>query len=227
MMKISLPTRFLLLTWILPLTIPGYLFSQTTKEEPKPQYLFTDFTVSRVKMKNNSIITDLMNYNIVTEKMVFVKNDKYFNLTNYQMIDSIYLNGYVFVPVGKVFYEVLVSGSVSLYIQHKGDLLPPGKPAGYGGTSQTSASSSLSSISTSAGQYNLSIPSDYTVRVANTYWIRKDNEWFDFSNEKQFLKLFPEKSAQLKSFIKENHLKIGNPEHLKKIVAYSKNLEVK
>jgi hypothetical protein len=216
-----------LFTATLSLSIPGYLYSQTKSDGLKPQYLFTKFSLSQIKIKNSNVLTNLMNYNIVTEKMVFIKNDQYFDLINPQMIDTIYLNDRVFIPIGKTFYEVLLSGPVSLFIQHRGELLPPAKPAGYGGTSQTSATSSLSSISTSTGQYNLSLPSDYTVNVTNIYWIRKDNEWLSFTNEKQFLKLFPEKSTQLKSFIKENHLMINNPEQIKKIVEYSNNMEVK
>jgi hypothetical protein len=45
-----------------------------------------------------------------------------------------------------------------------------------------------------------------------------------FENEKQFLKLFPEKSDQLKSYIKENRLKFEKQEHLIKLVKYCSSL---
>ncbi len=210
---------------MLSLGIPEYLYSQTTSYGSKPQFLFTDFNMSQVKMKNNQVNTTLMNYNTVTERMVFIKGNKYFDLTNYQMVDTIYLNDRVFIPVGKVYYEVLLSGPVSLFVQHKGKLR--GKPAAYGRTSDVSSNYYLSSINVTEGMINLPLPPDYVVELTTIYWIRKDNEWFNFSNEKQFLKLFTEKVAQLKSFIKENRLKIDKPEHLKKLVDYYNSLVVK
>jgi len=48
------------------------------------------------------------------------------------MVDTVYLNDSKFVPEGKIFYEVLLSGPIDLFIQNKGDLMPAGKPVGYG-----------------------------------------------------------------------------------------------
>ncbi len=60
-------------------------------------------------MKGGKTNTATMNYNTVTEKMVFISNDKYYDLTNPETVDTVILNGCKFVPVGKSFYEVLVS----------------------------------------------------------------------------------------------------------------------
>ena len=206
---------------ILVISIPGYVTGQETRTGPKPQYLFTDFSQCKLKMKDNHVKTSVMNYNTVTGCMVFVRDDEYFDLLNPEMVDTIYLNDRLFIPVGNAFYEVLQSGPVSLFIQHKGEVLPPGKPAAYGGTSQTSSSDYATTINLSGGQYNLPLPTDFKVRLATIYWIRKDNEWLDFTTGNQFLKLFPEKKDPLKKFIKENRLKMNNPEHVKKIVDYS------
>lgn len=217
--------RLKIILTMLSLGIPGYLYSQTIGSGPKPQFLFTDFNMSEVKMKNSQVNTTLMNYNTVTERMVFIKDNEYFDLTNYQMVDTVYINDRVFIPVGKACYEVLLSGPVSLFVQHKGKLR--GKPGAYGRTSDVSSNYYLSSINTTEGMINLPLPPDYIVEVTTIYWIRKDNEWFNFASEKQFLKLFPEKGVQLKNFIKENRLKIDKPEHLKKLVDYYNSLAVK
>lgn len=206
---------------ILLVGIPGYVTGQETRTGPKPQYLFTDFNQSKLKMKDSNIKTAVMNYNTVTGCMVFVRDDEYYDLLNPEMVDTIYLNDRLFIPIGKAFYEVLQSGPVSLFIQHKGEVIPPGKPAAFGGTSQTSSSDYATTINLAGGQYNLPLPNDFKVRLTTIYWIRKNNEWLDFTNEKQFLKLFPEKKDQLKNFIKENRFKMNNAEHVKKIVDYS------
>jgi hypothetical protein len=202
--------------------IPGFLCSQPIGYGSGPQYLFRDFSMSEVKMKNGTVQTTLLNYNIVSGRMVFVKEDKYLDLTNYQVVDTVYINDRLFVPVGKVYYEVLISGPVSLFVQHIGKL--QGKPSAYGRTTDASSNYYLSSISSAEGMINLPLPPEALVEERTDYWISKNDEWFSFDNEKQFLKIFPEESVQLKAFIKENRLNMTRSEDLKKVVSYCNRL---
>jgi hypothetical protein len=204
--------------------ISAGVFCQTTSMGAMPQYLFTEFKASRVLMKAGQTQTPEMNYNIVTEKMVFVRDKKYYDLTNPEMVDTIYLQDGKFVPVGKACYEFLVKGKNDLFAEHKGDLLTAGKPVGYGGTSQVSSSNYISSVQLSGMQYNLPLPPDFLIKQSVIYWIRTGEEMSSFINEKQFLKLFPAESVKLKSFIKENRIRFDNPEHLVKLVKYLNSL---
>ena len=160
-----------------------------------------------VKMKNGTSQKTTLNYNTVSEKMVYEKNDQLYDVINTEMIDTVILQNSKFVPVEKVFHEVLVVAPISLFVQFKGELLPPGTPAGYGGTSQVSNTKLMSSVQLSSGYYNLKLPSDYIVKVDQVYWIRKDNTMFSFMNERQFLKIFPVTERDLKQFIKQNKIK--------------------
>lgn len=209
------------LIYSMPLSLPG----QTTSDGSMPQYYFENFSQGEVRMKNGQIQTPSLNYNTVTEKMVFMRNDKYYDISNPEMVDTVIIQDIKFVPEGKVFYEVLISGSPSLFVQFKGELLPAGKPVGYGGTSQLASTVYLSSVDLSSGRYNLPLPSDFIVKITPVYWIRKDNEWFNFMNDKQFLKLFPEKSGELKDFIRKNRIKIDNKEDIIKLVNYCYKLD--
>jgi hypothetical protein len=145
-------------------------------------------------------------------------------MTNPDAADTVMLNGCKFIPVGKAFYEVLVKQPIALFIQHKGNLLMAGKPVGYGGTSQVSSSNYISSLELSGLQTNLALPKDYIVNPAPVYWIRAGDKWSDFTTEKQFLALFPDKAALLKSFIKENRIKIDKPENVVRLVKYYASL---
>jgi hypothetical protein len=200
------------------------LQGQQTSDGSMTQYHFPEFSAGRIFMKNGQTHTSVMNYNTVTEKMVFIKDDSYFDLTNTGMIDTIILQDIRFVPVGKAFYEVLISDSSSLYIQYKGELLPAGKPVGYGGTSHLASSTYLSSVDLSGGRYNLPVPPEFTVNMYSVYWIRKGTEWSGFVNEKQFLKLFPEKAGALKAFIKKNRIKIDRKKQMIELMEYCNSL---
>lgn len=200
--------------------LQGQLSGQVNQDGSKPQYLFPEFVKSTILMKNGQIKTSEMNYNIVTEKMVVFRDDTYYDLINPEMVDTVIINNYRFFPSGKLFFEVLVTGPLTLLIQNKGNLIPAGTPAAYGGTSQTANNVVISNVLQPSGDYNLDIPSNYSVRIAPVFWIRKDNEMFSFKTEKQFLLLFPGKENLIKSYMKENRLKFLRTDDLAAIVRY-------
>lgn len=204
--------------------LTGMLFKLSGQSGSLPQYLFAEFAECDIKMKSGQIQKQEMNYNTVTEKMVFTRDNKYYDLTNPEMVDTIILQNCRFVPAGKAFYEMLVSGTVSLFIQHKGSLMSAGKQVGYGGTSQVASANYLNNIELDGLQVNLRLPDNYIVNPSPVYWIRKENRWLSFSGEKQFLKIFPEKENQLKGFIKGNRIKFDKPENLTRLVKYCNTL---
>jgi hypothetical protein len=207
---------------ILILSLP--LKSQTTSDGSSPQFLFPDFTTGKVKMKNGSSQSIVLNYNTVSEKMVYEKEDKLYDMMTTELMDTVFVQNSKFVPVGQVFYEVLLVAPISLFVQHKGDLLPPGAPAGYGGTSQVSNTKQMTSVELSSGYYNLKLPADYIVKANPVYWIRKDNNKYSFINEKQFLKIFPGKEGDLKQFIKQNRIKFNKLSNIVRLVEHCNEL---
>jgi hypothetical protein len=195
-------------------------YGQTNAAGETPQYLFSSFAKGRVLIKGNKFQETVMNYNTVTECIVFEQNGKLLDMTNLSTIDTIYLHNSRFIPVGKAFYEVVATAPVPLFIQHKGELLPPGKPVGYGGTSEVAAATRLSSVQLSSGYYNLQLPPDFKVKITPVYWLMRDGTMVNFLNERQLLKLFPEKEEEIKDFIKKGRLKIERREDLVKIIRF-------
>ena len=204
--------------------LSGFLTAQTGQEDSSPQFLYPEYSESIVSLKNGQTRKLRMNYNIVTESMVYEQAGNIYDLIGLETIDTIYIRGNSFVPIGKVFHEVVLTGTVTLFIQHQGTLIPPGKPSGYGTTSQTSSITSYSGISTARGFYNLKLPSDFKVNVTPTYWVRMDYQMHSFINKRQFLKIFPEHSGELKQFIKKNSIKFDRREYLFRLVEYCNSL---
>ena len=208
--------KTIIMVIILSFSLP--LKSQTTSDGSSPQFLFSGFTIGQVKMKNGRSQTTMFNYNTVSEKMVYEKDGNLYDMVNLEMIDTVFLQNSKFVPVGKVFHEVLLIAPISLFVQHKGELLHAGTPAAYGGTSQVSSTKLMSSVELSSGYYNLKLPADYIVKADPVYWIRKDNNMYSFINERQFLKIFPGKEGELKQFIKQNRIKFDNLSNLVRLI---------
>lgn len=199
--------------------------AQTNEKGEMPQYVLPVFSNARILMKAGAVQRETMNYNMVTEMMVYLKDEKYWDLANPDMVDTIWLGNMKFVPVGKRFFEVRYKGEIALFIQHKGTVMSAGATVGYGGKSQLASTDYITSIDLSGGRFNLPLPSDFIVNPSPVYWIRKNGEMLDFLNEKQFLKYFPDDQASIRDFIKTNKLKFDKPDQLARIVEYCDKLK--
>lgn len=200
--------------------IPCLVNAQEEKPTEMQQYLFPSFTVGKVKTKTGSPKNLMLNYNMASEKMVFEQKGNYYDLINQEAVDTIYLRGRKFIPYEKYFIEVVYRDSVSFGIRHIGNLQAPGKPVGYGGTSEVASSNYLTGIELSSGYFNFKLPEGYVVKYSPVYLVKKDGEWYKFLGEKQYLKIFPEKQDDLKLFIKKNRIKFDRVEDLVRLAEY-------
>jgi hypothetical protein len=191
--------------------------SQIEQFQNLPQFLNPDFLVSRVKMKIGKDLNVMLNYNLVTEKMIFFQKDQVFDLLNQNAVDTIYMGGRRYIPYGKVFYEVYPGSQMTFFIQHRGRLMSPPKPAAYGGTSEVSSSTYINRMDFGSVVYNRKLEEDLRVKYDPLYWVKLNDNMVSFATEKQLLKLFPDKEVSIKQYIKKNKLKFDKLEDLVKI----------
>ena len=198
--------------------------AQNNDNPDLPQFLYRGFSSGVIKMKNGKSQAMEMNYNMITGNMVIGKDGKYYDLLNTGSVDTVYLHNSKFIPYGNAFYEVIYAAAISLYLHHKGYTVHVGKQSAYGTTSQTSSITSMSSVSTKSGYYKLELPPDLEVKVDRIYWVNKDNNMLSFKTLKQFLKIFPGKEAELKKYIKSNHVKIDRRDDLNNLMSYCNDI---
>jgi hypothetical protein len=162
-------------------------------------------------MGNGEKVVLNLNYDIVFEKMVFLQNEKKFDITNINAIDTVYINGLKFIPSGKVFFEVAVNAPVSLFVQQKGEVKKPSHPAAYGGTSEVSSSTYINNT-------------EIVIEKDPIFWISKNGQLLMASGKKNLMKLFADKKNEMKSYIRANLLNIDNQEDMKKIITFYNGL---
>lgn len=197
------------------------LSAQTKPDGSAPQFLFPEFVKGEIRLKNGKSQFALLNYNTVSEQVVFRQDEKIFDLINVENIDTVYIYKSKFIPSEKNFYrELLLNGSVPLFVEHKGSLLPPAKPGAYGTTSQVSSSTYLSSTQLQSGYYNLKLPQDYDVKVEPVFWVFKDGSMASFISEKQFLKIFPASAEELKKYIRQDRIKFDRIQDVVKLLTW-------
>jgi hypothetical protein len=214
----SLKLFLLLALFLSPFSCDIIVKAQGKSESAALHYVLPDFVKGTVKMKNGATETAIMNYNMITEEMIFEKGDTRLAMVNIETIDTVYLDSRKFIPHEKVFYEVLIRNSISLFKRHRCNLMKAGAPAAYGGTSETSATTSISVLISSGSMYKLELPSEYRVRDASQYLITINGAESRIAGERQFLKLFPDKSEELAGYIRQNKLDIRKEEDLKILI---------
>ena len=202
------------------------LSGQDNNGNPLPHFLFPSFKRGLVIMKTGEKFSALLNYNMVDEKMITEINGTYKYSKNPQLIDSIYLENRVFVPVENAFYEILSSGLVTFFLQNKSNLTPKGADVGYGAKSQSVGPTQHRRFETVSVVYqystvvNIDLPPNVEITPASVFWVRKNDKLEKFSTERQFLKIFPEYQPELKEYIKKENINIKSREDVIRLGNY-------
>jgi len=207
-----------------------YVSSLLAQEELGNGLLFPQFESGIVVFKNGTSTPAPLNYNMLEQKMLFLDNQN--NMMEFADVSNILfiqIDERKFFPVSSrgIFYEEVVTGSGSYFVQHKANMVTQGKASAYGGFSQTSAATSVSSIQDSQGggpRINLKANEQFKMNMERSYYIKSGISYKRFTSAKSLGKLFKGQSAKIESFSKEQSINFSKPEDIVKIVEYSFSL---
>ncbi len=194
-------------------------YSQVKKIEVT-HYLFPEFKKGTVLMKNGLKNEANLNYNSLTEEMVFENKGTKLAMTQKELVDTVYIDGRKFLPTAKNFIELIYKSKYELYADHKCSIKDPGKPAAYGGTSQTSSSTSYSSFLANGKAYELQLPVGTETNPSIDYWIKKDGVSYKFLSLRQLSKLFEDKKELFKEYVSKNNVKYEKQQSLIDLIRF-------
>lgn len=183
-------------------------------------YLFPEFTKGVVLMKNGIKNETLLNYNSLTEEMIFENNGTKLAIGQPELVDTVYIKGRKFFLLNGKFVELINNSKYKLYAEHKCTIKDPGRPAAYGGTSQTSSATSYSSYFAGGQVYELKLPEGYETKPFVDYWLVKDGEVSKFLSIRQLAKLFNEKDNSFKEFVKKHDVKYTDQSGIIELIRY-------
>ena len=167
-------------------------------------YVFKEFTPGTVKMKSGESYSQLLNYNILTNEMIFNSDSKYLAIANPENVDTVKISGRKFIPFNNKFYEILVNSNMPLLFEFTATINDPGASTGYGGTSTTTATTSFKTLVSSGGAYDLKLPDGFTVIPGYAYWIMKYGKLEKAGSAKQLIKIFSAKKEMINDLVKKN-----------------------
>ena len=206
---------------------------QDNKGNPLPHFLFPKFKDGIIIMKDGAKFDAVLNYNMVDERMITEVDGMYRYSKNPQKIERIIIDNRTFIPFCSAFYEIVTSGNVTIFIQNRSNLTPKGNDTGYGFNSKSvgPVATTRFELTPVTHQYQevayIDLPQNVEVTPASVFWVSMGDKLEDFSTEKQFTKLFPEYSAQLKEYIRKEGIKIKNREDLIKLGVYCNEIMTK
>jgi len=191
-------------------------------------YVFQHFKPGVVYMKSGVSDKYMLNYNSITEEMLFDEKDQILAIgkTEIGLIDSVIIEGRKFIILNDKFVELLyhntkdATHSCDLYAAYTCSVIPPGKPSAYGGVSHTASSLSLSSINVGGLLYNLELPDGYTTKPRTHYLIKKNGELHRFLSMQQIKNFYNNKKGLFNSFVRENRVKFEDQNDIAKLIEF-------
>lgn len=185
-------------------------------------YLFPEFTQGVILMKSGITNKTLLNYNSLTQEMIFEKNGKKLaiGLEELKLVDTVTISDRKFFILNDKFIELIYHSECDLYVEHLCSVIEPGKPAGYGGTSETTATNSYSSVYAGGRVYELKLPDGYVTKPYIYYWLKRNGELHKFINMRQLMKLYDDKEDLYKAYVKNNVVEYNNQESIVQLIKY-------
>lgn len=186
-------------------------------------YLFPEFTQGVVLMKAGTRNEALLNYNALTEEMIFENQGRKRAIGADELIrvDTVFIKDRKFVVLNGKFVELAYHSTWDLFVEHLCKVEEAGKPAGYGGTSQTAAATSVSSLYAQGRVvYNLKLPDEYEVKPYAIYWLKKSGEIHKLSSMRELKKFYKDKKDLYKKYLKTNRINFQDQEDMIRFIDY-------
>ncbi len=100
------------------LTCSVFAFTQS-ETIVSSQYLFNEFTKGHVLFRSGLKTPYLLNFNMITEQVIFKQEGQYLDISNPEIVDTVYIQNKKFIYTGKLFYEIAISWPRVLCVEHK------------------------------------------------------------------------------------------------------------
>jgi hypothetical protein len=185
-------------------------------------YVFEDFKNGMVLMKDGTSRGAVLNYNSLSEEMVFSEKGKKWAIADEEIlrIDSIFIENRVFFLLNNKFVELLFNSDTEFYAEYRCNVQSPGRPTAYGGTSRSTTSTSYGQLTYQTHIYELKLPDEFEVDPYIIYWLKKDGELHRILNLRQLNKIYSDKRNLIRDYQKENHVIFKQPETVVRFIEF-------
>jgi len=208
---------FLFTGWIFISSYAQIKFVETS------HYLFPEFNQGVVLMKDGKRNNHLLNYNSLTEEMIFDKKGMKFAIAENEIrqVDTVFIKDRKFVVLNNKFVEIVYQSGWNLYAEHKCKVKAEGASTGFGEASESSSAKSFSTLQTQPGVvYDIDLPDGIKTYPYVFYWLRKNDRIFRFRNLKELKKHYADKRDVIKKYSKSNRIKYEDQQSIIQFIEF-------
>jgi hypothetical protein len=183
-------------------------------------YLFDNFEKGAAIYKNGTQISGIFNYDVLSGKVLFKDENKIMELIGSDDIPHVKINNRLFTYIkDNVYYEQISAGDGSLFVFWKYKIVPKGKNAGYGVTSQLASISNVSMLNQEGiGIQSLKSVNKFEIVDESTYYLYINGKYRNFNSERSFIKLFKTNNEEISTYIKEEKIDFTNLDDMIKLI---------
>ena len=190
--------------------------------------LFPKFEKGTVFFKNGGQAFASLNYDMVQEQMLFLVPDSTeMKIANPLDVAVVKIGERRFLPASSrdIFYEEIPAGEGSFFVQRIAFYLSEGKAAGYGGYSQTQASTSVVSVQQGGNIVKLKPGDKFKLVTEYVYYLQSGNKYKKFYSAKTLGKLFKGHESEIQAFADRESINFRKMEDVARIVEYGYSLK--
>jgi hypothetical protein len=167
-------------------------------------YVFDSFKQGKVLIKSGTVYEQSLNYNILTNEMIFDNGGRFMAISDPANVDTVFISGRKFVPAENKFYELLAKTTLPLFMEFTATIEEPGTSIGYGASTSTGSTTSLSTLLKSGDVYGLKLPDAFKVIPGFNFRILKEGKYLKAGSSKLLTIIFPEKKQLISELVKKN-----------------------
>ena len=192
---------------------------------PELQFLFADFQPGRVVLKEGKVIKCKLNYNFLTDEMLFIdENGKKMALANPHDVSNVYIANRLFVASPKGYFEVIEKGTASLVYKWNCNITEKGKEGALGILTDAPSVYQMNQISFDARTWKLDVDKNAVVTVLVVPYLKIKSKYIPVKGTNDYSKAFPGKKAEIKLYVEQNKIDFRKEADLRKMTIYCNSL---
>ncbi|HPT20635.1 MAG TPA: hypothetical protein PLR88_01705 [Bacteroidales bacterium] len=186
---------------------------------PSKRYLYPNFTEGSVILDNGNSIPNMMNYNILSGEMEFLKSKDTLFIGDKKNIKSIviaqdtffYYNGYM---------EMIQNGKFKVYLRQTVELKDIQKEGAFGTINRSSASESYGFVLSGNRSLDLTPTENIVLQRVSDYFFSLSGYDFIQFTRSNVMKSIPTKKDKIKNYLKTNSVNFNSKEDLLKFSVF-------
>jgi len=193
------------------------------------QFLFNSFQKGIVVFENNTQTSAILNYNILSNDIYYIDNEKFYVLSP-ESLDHVFICNKKFYSYNNKVYELIYNKKLQILVGREVSWEEfQGREGAYGAKSPNTVGSNLNTLDVTnisedhSYLVNLRDNEDKEITINLNFKIKYGNNFYSTS-KRSFYKIYPNHKKKIKQYIKDNNLNLNRKSDLIKLANYCNDL---